>query len=201
MNPRDLWSRFKARAFVLESLATHRERCGGERGLRRVLNAFDLLMFGIGGIVGAGVFVLTGEAAQKYAGWARACKEGSLKRSWPYTPSVLVYSVSFDLKAIYWMMLFSRSSRGPEVLILLWHHILEAAVLLLPGSVQSVSQKSCKMLSLLLPLECTDPGNQRVLRLLKRAWPASRQNASLGTRQSAFSEVLCSPSVNITHLS
>jgi len=68
MNPRDLWSRFKARAFVLESLATHRERCGGERGLRRVLNAFDLLMFGIGGIVGAGVFVLTGEAAQKYAG-------------------------------------------------------------------------------------------------------------------------------------
>lgn len=39
---------------------------GGE--LRRVLGAFDLLMLGIGGIIGAGVFVLTGVAARQLAG-------------------------------------------------------------------------------------------------------------------------------------
>lgn len=37
-------------------------------GLKRVLRAFDLTLLGVGAIVGAGIFVLTGVAAAKYAG-------------------------------------------------------------------------------------------------------------------------------------
>src|SRR5271163_3335907 len=37
-------------------------------GLRRALGAFDLTLLGIGAIVGAGIFVLTGVAAAEYAG-------------------------------------------------------------------------------------------------------------------------------------
>src|SRR5271155_3807443 len=37
-------------------------------GLKRALGALDLTMLGIGAIVGAGIFVLTGVAAAKYAG-------------------------------------------------------------------------------------------------------------------------------------
>ena len=36
--------------------------------LLRELNAFDLTVLGVGGIVGAGIFVVSGEAAYKYAG-------------------------------------------------------------------------------------------------------------------------------------
>ncbi|UPR02210.1 amino acid/polyamine transporter [Chloropicon primus] len=41
---------------------------GGEPEMKRVLGAWDLIMFGIGGIVGAGVFVLTGVGAHDAAG-------------------------------------------------------------------------------------------------------------------------------------
>src|SRR5271165_5285294 len=37
-------------------------------GLKRALRAFDLTLLGIGAIVGAGIFVLTGVAAARYAG-------------------------------------------------------------------------------------------------------------------------------------
>jgi len=37
-------------------------------GLRKVLTATDLVVIGVGGIVGAGVFVLTGTAAKENAG-------------------------------------------------------------------------------------------------------------------------------------
>ncbi len=37
-------------------------------GLKRTLGRFNLIMLGIGGIVGAGIFVLTGQAAAAYAG-------------------------------------------------------------------------------------------------------------------------------------
>jgi APA family basic amino acid/polyamine antiporter len=37
-------------------------------GLKRALHAFDLTLLGIGAIVGAGIFVLTGVAAARYAG-------------------------------------------------------------------------------------------------------------------------------------
>jgi APA family basic amino acid/polyamine antiporter len=41
---------------------------GEGSGLKRALGALDLTMFGIGAIVGAGIFVLTGVAAAEYAG-------------------------------------------------------------------------------------------------------------------------------------
>ena len=37
--------------------------------LAKVLGPFDLVMLGIGGIIGAGVFVLTGVAARQHAGY------------------------------------------------------------------------------------------------------------------------------------
>ncbi|MGH7780170.1 MAG: amino acid permease, partial [Candidatus Binataceae bacterium] len=44
------------------------EADSGSGGLKRALGALDLTMLGIGAIVGAGIFVLTGVAAAKYAG-------------------------------------------------------------------------------------------------------------------------------------
>ena len=66
--------RFLVRAFALKSekqflLALQKQkRSIGNDGLRKVLNATDLVVIGIGGIVGAGVFVLTGTAAKENAG-------------------------------------------------------------------------------------------------------------------------------------
>jgi APA family basic amino acid/polyamine antiporter len=41
---------------------------GGDHGLRRVLGAVNLVSLGVGVIVGAGIFVVTGQAAAQYAG-------------------------------------------------------------------------------------------------------------------------------------
>ncbi len=41
---------------------------GSDGGLKRVLTATNLTALGIGGIIGAGIFVLTGQAAAQYAG-------------------------------------------------------------------------------------------------------------------------------------
>lgn len=43
-----------------------------EQGLKKELSALDLTVFGIGVIIGTGIFVLTGEAAKEYAGPAVA---------------------------------------------------------------------------------------------------------------------------------
>src|SRR5216117_1015100 len=40
----------------------------GEHSLKRVLGPLNLVTLGIGAIIGAGIFVLTGEAAAQYAG-------------------------------------------------------------------------------------------------------------------------------------
>ena len=40
----------------------------GENGLKRALGPFNLITLGIGAIIGAGIFVLTGQAAAKHAG-------------------------------------------------------------------------------------------------------------------------------------
>jgi hypothetical protein len=50
----------------IEQLITDVER--GERALRRSLSACDLTLLGISGIIGAGIFVLTGTAAANQAG-------------------------------------------------------------------------------------------------------------------------------------
>src|SRR4029453_2308460 len=41
---------------------------GPTRPLRRTLSALNLVALGIGGIIGAGIFILTGHAAAAYAG-------------------------------------------------------------------------------------------------------------------------------------
>jgi len=40
----------------------------GEHSLKRVLGPVDLLLLGIGAVIGTGIFVLTGQAAANYAG-------------------------------------------------------------------------------------------------------------------------------------
>ena len=98
MEDGSLWAKFKRKAFALESLSTHRARCGVNNGLKRVLTAFDLLMFGVGGIVGAGVFVLTGEAAQKYAGCDWTAKKGESEGSWACLSSFFALTKPLDGK-------------------------------------------------------------------------------------------------------
>jgi len=39
-----------------------------DHGLKRSLNSFNLITLGIGAVIGAGIFVLTGQAAAQYAG-------------------------------------------------------------------------------------------------------------------------------------
>lgn len=57
------------RLFAKKPIALlQREAADTEHGLKRTLRAIDLLMLGVGAIVGAGIFVLTGEAAAQYAG-------------------------------------------------------------------------------------------------------------------------------------
>src|SRR5512142_1811566 len=57
-----LWS--KKNLAQLQSDATEE----GHGTLRRVLTAVNLTLLGIGGIIGAGIFVLTGTAAAQFAG-------------------------------------------------------------------------------------------------------------------------------------
>ena len=56
--------------WATKSIATLRAEAdsGGERSLRRTLGALDLTALGIGAIIGAGIFVLTGTAAALHAG-------------------------------------------------------------------------------------------------------------------------------------
>ncbi|MFO0417532.1 MAG: amino acid permease, partial [Pseudomonadota bacterium] len=59
--------------FARKSLATIQAEAGDEsRGFHRSLTGWNLLLLGIGGIIGAGIFVLTGQAAAQYAGPAIA---------------------------------------------------------------------------------------------------------------------------------
>lgn len=55
--------------FATKSLETlHQEAADTEHGLRRTLGPLNLTTLGIGAIIGAGIFVLTGQAAAQYAG-------------------------------------------------------------------------------------------------------------------------------------
>ncbi|MGD0675899.1 MAG: amino acid permease [Polyangiaceae bacterium] len=54
--------------FATKSVDRLREHAQAEHGLRRSLTALDLVMLGIGAIIGTGIFVLTGTAAAKNAG-------------------------------------------------------------------------------------------------------------------------------------
>jgi basic amino acid/polyamine antiporter, APA family len=57
----NIWAR-KSTAELAEE-AAHAGTTGNVRPLRRSLSALNLTALGVGGIVGAGIFVLTGHAA------------------------------------------------------------------------------------------------------------------------------------------
>lgn len=52
----------------LDHLELHEMRARSHYQMKKTLNWFDLLWFGIGSIMGAGVFVITGQATNNYAG-------------------------------------------------------------------------------------------------------------------------------------
>jgi basic amino acid/polyamine antiporter, APA family len=58
--------------FATKSMAILQAEAGEENTLRRTLGAVNLITLGIGAIIGAGIFVLTGTAAAQYAGPAIA---------------------------------------------------------------------------------------------------------------------------------
>ena len=61
--------KFLRKGFATRSIQNAFDRVNeGEGGLRAVLGVRDLTMLGVGAIIGAGVFVLTGEAAKEFAG-------------------------------------------------------------------------------------------------------------------------------------
>jgi len=62
----NIWARKSTAALAEE--AAHADPRGEVRPLRRTLSALNLVSLGIGGIVGAGIFVLTGHAAAANAG-------------------------------------------------------------------------------------------------------------------------------------
>ena len=59
-----------ANLFVRKSIAALRaeSEISDEHSLKRTLTATNLIMLGIGAIIGAGFFVLTGHAAAEHAG-------------------------------------------------------------------------------------------------------------------------------------
>ena len=67
----DIWAR-KSPAELLSEIAQGDGADGRARPLRRALSALNLVTLGIGGIIGAGIFVLTGHAAAANAGPAVA---------------------------------------------------------------------------------------------------------------------------------
>jgi basic amino acid/polyamine antiporter, APA family len=54
--------------FATKSVDKLRSDAEYSYGLKRSLSAFDLVLLGVGGIIGAGIFVLTGQAAAAHAG-------------------------------------------------------------------------------------------------------------------------------------
>src|ERR1700680_282284 len=56
--------------FATKSMTTLMQEAAetGEHSLKRALGPVNLITLGIGAIIGAGIFVLTGSAAAKYAG-------------------------------------------------------------------------------------------------------------------------------------
>ena len=54
--------------FITKPLSQLLDESQTDNGLRRSLSAFNLTTLGIGAVIGAGIFVLTGQAAAQYAG-------------------------------------------------------------------------------------------------------------------------------------
>src|SRR5256714_9232854 len=54
--------------FRRKTVASVQSEVGSDQSLKRELGPLNLTTLGIGGVIGAGIFVLTGQAAAKYAG-------------------------------------------------------------------------------------------------------------------------------------
>ncbi len=54
--------------FKTKSISDLFDCCAGEHQLKRVLGPLELVLFGVGAIIGTGIFVITGIAAADYAG-------------------------------------------------------------------------------------------------------------------------------------
>ena len=63
----NIWAR-KSTGVLLNEAAQGDDADGPTRPLRRTLSALNLVALGIGGVIGAGIFILTGHAAAAYAG-------------------------------------------------------------------------------------------------------------------------------------
>ena len=57
-----------SKLFVLKPISTLLSESKSDQGLKRSLSALNLTTLGIGAVIGAGIFVLTGQAAAQYAG-------------------------------------------------------------------------------------------------------------------------------------
>ncbi|KAI4332075.1 hypothetical protein L6164_017014 [Bauhinia variegata] len=66
------WFRFKDRLMTRsdDAIETEQLRNESENEMKRCLNWWDLIWFGFGAVIGAGIFVLTGKEANKHAGAA-----------------------------------------------------------------------------------------------------------------------------------
>jgi len=58
----------KSKLFLTKSIGQLMDESKETGGLKRSLSALNLTTLGIGAIIGAGIFVLTGQAAAQYAG-------------------------------------------------------------------------------------------------------------------------------------
>ena len=63
-----LWRKLNQKAFRCGSVDAMLAKAAGQTKLRRVLSLVDLVLLGVGSIIGSGVFVLTGEVARETAG-------------------------------------------------------------------------------------------------------------------------------------
>jgi len=57
-----------SKLFITKPLSKLISESNSDQGLRKSLTAFNLTTLGIGAVIGAGIFVLTGQAAAQYAG-------------------------------------------------------------------------------------------------------------------------------------